>query len=462
MCLKKWIQPLKGDMTMTNAMKHVLFRMFALVLVITMLVTLAACRDTANLPNDSQSEANTTQGGETGETTGASTDSQPVTDTAQPAETAGETTVPSDTQTGASTEAHEAAVTIQKDYVIIYEEDNTNAQNAAEEISKEIFKSCGILLRVYKDSSSEPKETEILIGATSREQSLSLEGLECGWAVGTEDKRCLIHAATKQSFDAAVVYFLSCLEAGDGTVTFKVSDARREVVSDPFASADLTLRVATFNIKNGEGVGHDMAKLAELLIPLELDIVGLQEVDVGTSRVNGLDTLKLLAEAAGYEYYKFAPAIPYKGGHYGTAIMSKYPIAEYETVRLNTPSQYEQRAYGHAVIDVNGCYIHFYNTHLSFENTEVRQDQFAQLNKAINGERGFILTADFNAGPSERQQIESAKQVNFGQYATFPSSGGKIDDIIVHEGWSIVDSKMVSVGSMSDHNLLWAELHFEG
>jgi hypothetical protein len=65
-------------------------------------------------------------------------------------------------------------------------------------------------------------------------------------------------------------------------------------------------------------------------------------------------------------------------------------------------------------------------------------------------------------GPGERRRIENAKLVNSGQYATSPPGGGKIDDIVVHEGWRIVDSGMVVVGSLSDHNLLWAELHFEG
>ena len=479
-------------MRTTNQGKHIAFRGLMLLLVICMVVSFVSCNGTTDMPSDTETEATmeisteeSTQPSietEAAETTGNDTsteaDSQTQADTVKPEETEAVTNAPSDSSPETTekpsesvttapgeditTEPPEEMVIIREDYVIIYEGENENARKAAEFIQNEIFKGCGILLGVYRDSSREPKEKEILIGTTSREQTISLDGLDCGWAVGTEGNYCLINAATRPSFDAAVSYFVSCLEMGDGAANFRVSDSKQEAVSDPFASADLSLRVATFNIKNGIGVGHDMAKLAELITPLDLDIVGLQEVDVGTERANGLDTLKLLAEAAGYEYYRFTPSINYQGGQYGTAIMSRYPIVEYETVKLATPAQYEKRAYGHAVIDVNGCYIHFYNTHLSFEDTTVRKGQFKQLNEAINGERGFILTADFNTGPVERKLIESAKRVNTGQYATFPSSGGKIDDILVHEGWNIVTSGMVAVGSKSDHNLLWAELHFEG
>ncbi|MBR2370610.1 MAG: endonuclease/exonuclease/phosphatase family protein [Clostridia bacterium] len=220
----------------------------------------------------------------------------------------------------------------------------------------------------------------------------------------------------------------------------------------------LTLRVATFNIKNGICVKHDMARLAELIDPLELDVVGLQEVDVCTERAKGLDTLKLFSEAAGYKYYKFTPAIDYKGGKYGTAIMSRYPIVEYEAVKLRTFEGHEGRAYGHAVINVNGAGIDFYNTHLSVESRDARTVQFEQIDKAIDARRGFILTGDFNTRHPDRTVITSSKLVNPGIYPTFPRTGSDIDDIIVHKDWSITDSGILEIKTESDHNLLWAEL----
>ena len=209
-------------------------------------------------------------------------------------------------------------------------------------------------------------------------------------------------------------------------------------------------------------MNHEMSKLAEDIVSLDLDIVGLQEVDIGTSRAKKLDTLKLLAEAAGYPYYAFTKAINTGGGEYGTAILSRYPIVYHESILLNTASGYEQRAYGHAVIEVNGVNLHFFNSHLSYEKTEIREPQMKQLAEATAVCRGFILTADFNtANLAEFKVFGDAVITNEGKYATYPSSSSAIDNIILESGWRIVDSGMLATGK-SDHNMLWAEIHYEG
>ena len=71
----------------------------------------------------------------------------------------------------------------------------------------------------------------------------------------------------------------------------------------------ITLRVGSYNIKAGSLVGFDMSKLAAEIESQWLEIVGLQEVDHGTARSGGIDTMKLLAGAAVYGHYKFARAI---------------------------------------------------------------------------------------------------------------------------------------------------------
>ena len=52
-------------------------------------------------------------------------------------------------------------------------------------------------------------------------------------------------------------------------------------------SNKVTLRVGTFNIQNGGGVGHDFSVLAQDILDQKLDVVGLQEVDMFTSRNKG-------------------------------------------------------------------------------------------------------------------------------------------------------------------------------
>ena len=146
----------------------------------------------------------------------------------------------------------------------------------------------------------------------------------------------------------------------------------------------------------------------------------------------------------------------------GTAILSRYPIVNYETVALDTASGYEARACGHARIEVNGVEIDFFNTHLSYEKKELRDVQFAQLADLAVPCRGYIVTGDFNtANLNEFKVFTDSELVNEGKYATFPSSSSAIDNIVLESGWGITDSGMVAT-KHSDHNLLWAEIHYEG
>ena len=234
-------------------------------------------------------------------------------------------------------------------------------------------------------------------------------------------------------------------------------------INNTIIEKKLTLRVGSYNIKNGSGVNHKMSVLAEDIKRHNLDIVGLQEVDIGSDRSGGIDTLKLLAEAAGYEYYSFTHTINIKGGKYGTAIMSHYPIVKAENVKLPQKSGTENRALGHFVIDVNGIKIDFLNTHLSNEDSVLRSEQFAFIAERVKTLNTFILTGDFNTTNSAKYSLIPNKiRVNNDKYATYPSSAKAIDEIMAYHYWSVVDSGMDKCNGHSDHNLLWAELCYDG
>ena len=228
-------------------------------------------------------------------------------------------------------------------------------------------------------------------------------------------------------------------------------------------SEALTLRVGTYNIKNGgKGVSYKMSVLAEDIISCNLDIVGLQEVDINTTRSGKINGLKLLAEAAGYEYYSFAKAINYQGGQYGTAVLSRYPISSFEVTSLAVTDGMEKRSVGHAVIDVNGKSIDFYNTHLSYEDKDVRSSQFTKLSEMVKNSTTFILTADFNTSEdSDFAKFENSIRVNNKEFMTY-SNKSPIDDIILCNKWSVISKEMKNIGSHSDHNLFWAEIKYEG
>ena len=58
----------------------------------------------------------------------------------------------------------------------------------------------------------------------------------------------------------------------------------------------INISIGSYNIANGGYADHDFSRIAEDILACGLDIVGLQEVDIGTFRVKKADTMKELSE----------------------------------------------------------------------------------------------------------------------------------------------------------------------
>ena len=221
----------------------------------------------------------------------------------------------------------------------------------------------------------------------------------------------------------------------------------------------LLLRIGSYNIRNGSDVGHVMSVLAEDIKRHNLDIVGLQEVDVMSDRSGNIDTLKELAESALYPFYRFTHTVNIRGGMYGTAIMSRYPITKFENIKLPTLEKHESRALGHAEIDVRGVRIDFLNTHLSYEKNSLRKEQFKFINDYAKNLDAFILTGDFNTEDADEYAlVENVQRVNGGRCATFPSSNEAIDEIMASQSFTVTDWGTDHCNGHSDHDMLWAEV----
>lgn len=220
-----------------------------------------------------------------------------------------------------------------------------------------------------------------------------------------------------------------------------------------------TLRIGSYNIKHGADAGLDLAKIGAVIKAQDLDIVGLQEVDYKTKRSNGIDQPTVLAKAADMPYYVFVPAINYQGGKYGTLILSKYPIISSEIIQLTSWDK-EGRALGHAVIDVDGYRLDFFNTHLSYEDTSLRKLQFEELAERIKVCENVILTGDFNTDDFTEFDVLGGSLINneHHRYPTF-ESGSAIDNIVFSASFAEYSSGYV-IESYSDHRLLWAEFNW--
>ena len=222
---------------------------------------------------------------------------------------------------------------------------------------------------------------------------------------------------------------------------------------------ELSLRVASYNIKHGKLADLDMTKLADNITALELDIVGLQEIDQMTTRVNGLNTMKTLSEATEYPYYCFFKAMDYKGGEYGLGVLSKYPIVATQTFLLQTPSNIEQRILGRAEIDVNGFFFQFFVTHLSYNSRDIRDPQFKGIAEVVKSYDNYILVGDFNTTNfDEYAVIENAAMINNAQQSvgTMSTSSKSIDNIVYSVPFWSLEAPQVLKESHSDHYLLYS------
>ena len=139
------------------------------------------------------------------------------------------------------------------------------------------------------------------------------------------------------------------------------------------------INVATYNICHGRYVDLDWSRIASVIRMAGADIVGFQEIDMGTNRIGGLDTVAALTAATGLTHALFVPAMDYDGGQYGTAILSRYPIVDSGILPLPSAS-YEPRALGWVTVETeDGHPLTLLNTHLSYESHDQQDIQFAYI-----------------------------------------------------------------------------------
>lgn len=223
--------------------------------------------------------------------------------------------------------------------------------------------------------------------------------------------------------------------------------------------ANQKMRFASYNIYHGGYAEYDMSRIASNITENDIDVVGLQEVDIGTKRCGGRDILKELSEAAGYRYYAFFKTIDFGGGDYGIAVLSRYPIIATDKVLLNSGKS-EQRAIGFTKIDVNGTVVDFLVTHLTFDTPSIREAQLGDVAEILSSKKGFILSGDFNTSDlGALDEMQGVARINKKEtpVITFPEDGISIDNILYStDKWRFGDINVVKK-SHSDHYMIWAE-----
>jgi endonuclease/exonuclease/phosphatase family metal-dependent hydrolase len=225
-----------------------------------------------------------------------------------------------------------------------------------------------------------------------------------------------------------------------------------KVVELPKLPSGMELKIGSYNIKNGSEVAHDLSVIGNDIKEQGLDIVGIQEVDQFVNRSGNQDTMKILSESSGLEYYTFFRAIHHDGGEYGLGILSRYPIVSKARKLLDSKGN-EQRIFCKAVIDIDGEKINFFVTHLSYEDMTLNAAQTATIIVELRETDGnFILTGDFNSSDFSAYERAGFGVANSGENRV----QSFIDNIIYSKALYEFSAPSNLPNGHSDHNMIYA------
>jgi len=147
----------------------------------------------------------------------------------------------------------------------------------------------------------------------------------------------------------------------------------------------MRFRLLTYNIHKGIG-GFDRRyrpeRITETIAHYEPDIVFLQEVDDGVPRSRGHRQVDTLGEALSFPYRAYQKNVALRQGHYGNAILSRYPLAQVQDLDLTV--RFKKRRQGLTArcrVEVNGHRrsLLLMNLHLGLAGYE----RVTQLNRVM-------------------------------------------------------------------------------
>lgn len=231
-----------------------------------------------------------------------------------------------------------------------------------------------------------------------------------------------------------------------------------------------TIRIASYNIAAGRK--PDLEAINAQMAGLNIDLAGLQEIDVNNSR-NNFHMLERLSSYGTYPYSMFQKAIDFSGGAYGIGIVSAEEILETNGASYQAKIG-ENRVWQRVLVPCGEHEIALYNTHLAWENTEIRKAQILELIEAVKADSAdyIAITGDFNADQYHEEFypfIEAGFNLTNGHDGTWHDTYNlfdasmkvySIDNIITTRNLSLTEMN-VAENSLSDHNMIWAEFRFE-
>ena len=222
------------------------------------------------------------------------------------------------------------------------------------------------------------------------------------------------------------------------------------------------IKVMTFNILHGRTMKGDfnLDVIADVIKRADPDLVALQEVDYKTNRAKGYDLASELGIRTGMASI-FGRAMPYDGGEYGEAVLSKYSFISTRNMPLPYSEGNEPRAaLEGTVLLPSGDTLSFIGTHLDhLQDDTDRLSQAKKINELFaNNVYPTILAGDLNDTPKSRtiQSLDTHwLRTDSKETSTFPSDHPikKIDYILLSRShnWAIKHTEVIQDTIASDH-----------
>ena len=230
------------------------------------------------------------------------------------------------------------------------------------------------------------------------------------------------------------------------------------------------MKVMTFNTQhclNYLEQKIDFDVMANAILSLDPDIVGLNEMRGEGSHPEYTEQVKILAEKTGMPYYYFAPAIAFpEGGPYGNGFLSKIPISRVENITIPDPSPrkyngyYETRCVLKATL-TNGVTVLVSHFGLNPDEAEnAVQTVVSNLAK-----EKCVFMGDLNLRPENailspiRAKLRDTAELFEGEKYSFPSDAPdrKIDYIFVSPDVTVLSADIPAIVA-SDHRPHIAEI----
>ena len=226
--------------------------------------------------------------------------------------------------------------------------------------------------------------------------------------------------------------------------------------------------VLTYNIHRGVGLDGvtDLERIARVIRDSGADLVALQEVDVGTRRSAGVDQAAELARLTGL-HVAFGEAMPYDGGSYGEAVLSRFPLLATSVHALPHSDDREPRCALAVRVETPAGPLRFVGTHLDhLRDPADRIAQVTALDALFADGLPTVLAGDFNDQPGAESLSHLADRwadvLGPVERATFPADAPEraIDHVFVRPAarFGRASAEVLGEAVASDHRPVRAVL----